>query len=344
MESAPPPPSPHRGRLVAAYLAVCVVWGSTYFGIRVALEAFPPFFLGAARFLLAGGALYAFARMRREPAPRAAEWASALVTGSLFFVVGNGLVNLAERSVSSGLVSVLVATMPLWATLFAPVFGQRVTRLEALGVALGLVGVVVLRAGGELRASPAGAAFALMAPMGWALASLASPRLPLPAGTMMRTAAPMLGGGAAMLVVSLCLREPLAWGAVLRSARSLAALAYLAVFGSLVGFSAYSLLLKHTRPVVATSYAYVNPVIAVVLGVAFAGERFGAGSFAGAAIVLAAVVLVGLARARSGRRSRVDLPGLAGQPGQPGQPGQGAGQVVGHDASGRARGEAAKVT
>jgi drug/metabolite transporter (DMT)-like permease len=321
MTSDPPPPSPHRVRLVAAYLAVCILWGSTYLAIRVALGSFPPFFLGAARFLLAGGVLYAFARARRDPAPRLAEWASALLTGSLFFVVGSGLVNLSERSVSSGLVSVLVATMPLWATLFTPVFGQRVTRREALGVALGLVGVAVLHAGGELRASPTGAAFALLAPMGWALASLASPRLPLPVGTRMRTAAQMLGGGAALLVVSLCLHEPLAWGAALPSARSLAAIAYLAIFGSLVGFSAYSLLLKHTRPVVATSYAYVNPVIAVVLGVAFAGERFGAASFAGAAIVLAAVVLVGLARAGRARA---------------------AGQVVG-DAS-NPRGEPAKVT
>jgi drug/metabolite transporter (DMT)-like permease len=307
MESDPPPPRPsrHQARLVAAYLAVCLLWGSTYLGIRVALESFPPFFLGAVRFLLAGAVLFAFARARREPTPRPAEWASALLTGSLFFVVGNGFLNLAERSVSSGLASVLVATMPLWTTLFARFFGQRITRMEALGVVLGLVGVVVLNADGELRASPGGAFFALLAPMGWALASLASPRLPLPAGVMMRTAAQMLGGGAALLVVSLCLREPAAWelsrqtgGAVL-SARSLAALAYLTVFGSLVGFSAYTLLLEHTRPVVATSYAYVNPVIAVVLGVAFAGERFGLASFVGAAIVLAAVATVGVARAQA---------------------------------------------
>jgi drug/metabolite transporter (DMT)-like permease len=167
-----------------------------------------------------------------------------------------------------------------------------------------MLGVLVLNAGGELRASPMGVAFALMAPAGWALASLASPRLPLPTGTM-RTAAQMLGGGAALLLVSLCAGEHPAASA--QSVRSLAALAYLAVFGSLVGFSAYSLLLKSTRLVVATSYAYVNPVIAVVLGVVFAGERFGAASLAGTAIVLAAVVLVGVARAQAaggGRAAR----------------------------------------
>jgi drug/metabolite transporter (DMT)-like permease len=305
METEPPPhpSSGHRTLLAAAYLAVCVLWGSTYLGIRVALESFPPFLLGAVRFLLAGGALFALARARGEASPRPAEWASALLTGSLFFVVGNGFLNVAERSVSSGLASVLVATMPLWTTLFARLFGQHVTRMEALGVMLGLVGVGVLNAGGELRASPMGALFALLAPIGWAVASLAGPRLLQPRGTMMRTAAQMLGGGAALLVVSLCLRERFAvgsaWPAGPHSVRSVAALAYLTVFGSLVGFSAYTLLLKHTRPVVATSYAYVNPVIAVVLGVAFAGERFGLASFVGAAIVLAAVVLVGVARAQA---------------------------------------------
>jgi drug/metabolite transporter (DMT)-like permease len=291
MESDPPPH--FSGRVLAAYLAVCVIWGSTYLAIRIALESYPPFFLGAVRFLVAGGALFAFARARGEPAPRPAGWGAALLTGSLFFVIGNGCLAEAERWISSGLASVLVATLPLWTTLFARLFGQRVTRVEVAGVVIGLFGVAVLNAGADLRASPTGAAFALLAPMGWALASLASPRLPLPPGTM-RTAAQMLGGGAALLLVSVCAGELPVTSA--QSARSVAALAYLAVFGSLVGFSAYSHLLRHTRPLVATSYAYVNPVLAVVLGVVFAGERFGAASLAGTAIVLASVILVGLVR------------------------------------------------
>jgi drug/metabolite transporter (DMT)-like permease len=279
---------------VIAYVAVCIVWGSTYLGIRVALESYPPFFLAAARFLLAGGVLYAWLRVRGERSPRLAEWGAAVLTGALFFVVGNAFLNVAERSVSTGMVSVLVATLPLWMTVFAPLFRQPVTRIEVAGVVLGLTGVVVLNAGGELRASPFGAAFALMAPMGWALASLASPRLPLPQGTM-RTAAQMIGGGAALLVVSLGAGEH---PVLVAPARPFAAFAYLTVFGSLVGFSAYVLLLRHTRPVVATSYAYVNPIVAIVLGVVFAGERFGLTSLVGAAIVLAAVVLVGVARAQ----------------------------------------------
>jgi drug/metabolite transporter (DMT)-like permease len=275
-----------------AFAVLCIVWGSTYFGIRLALQGFPPFFLGAARFLVAGAVLYAIARWRGERPPRRQEWGAALLTGTLFFVVGNGLVNVAEQSVSSGLASVLVATMPLWVTVFGRILGARVSKGELAGVVLGLVGVVVLNLGGELRASPVGALCALLAPMGWALGSVASPRVPLPGG-MMRTAAQMLGGGLAMSFVSVAVGEhmtsmpsPAAW----------MALAYLSAFGSLLGFSAYTYLLANTRPAVATSYAYVNPVIAVVLGVAVGGERLGITSVVGGAIVLAAVVLVGRAR------------------------------------------------
>ena len=219
---------------------------------------------------------------------------AAALTGVLLVVVGNGLVNVAEQSVSSGLASVLVASMPLWATLFARMFGQRPSRGETAGVVLGLVGVAVL-VGGDLRGSPAGAACALLAPMGWALGSITSKRLPLPAGTM-RTATQMIGGGAAMALVGLARNEHVA---APFAPRALAAVAYLTIFGSLLGFTAYSYLLKHTRPAIATSYAYVNPVIAVVVGVVVAHERFGAASFVGAAIVLAAVALVG----RSVRRA-----------------------------------------
>jgi drug/metabolite transporter (DMT)-like permease len=292
--ATPTPATAARPLLVAAFAVVCVVWGSTYLGIRVALEGFPPFLLGAVRFVAAGAVLFAVARWRGEPAPRAVEWGSALLTGALLFVVGNGLVNVAEQSVSSGLASVLVATMPLWATLISRLFGAKVSARELLGVVLGLVGVAVLNLGGELRASPTGAACALLAPMGWALGSMAGRRLPLPPGTMMRTASQMLGGGAALAVVGLAAHERFASAP---SARAIAAAAYLFVFGSLLGFTAYSYLLAHTRPAVATSYAYVNPVIAVVLGVAFAGEHFGAASGVGAVIVLAAVALVGRGKA-----------------------------------------------
>lgn len=291
------PSVPRRSLLILAFATVCLVWGSTYLAIRVALQGFPPFFIGAVRFVLAGSVLFAVARARGEAMPVRKEWAAAMLTGTLFFVIGNGLVNLAERSVSSGLASVLVATMPLWATVFARVFGAAPTGRELAGVGLGLLGVVVLNLGGDLRATPGGAVLAMLAPMGWAMGSIVSQRLPAPSGVM-RTAAQMICGGLAMLLLSTLLHE--GFGAP--SARSVFALAYLCLAGSLAGFTAYSYLLRHTRPAVATSYAYVNPVIAVTLGVLLAGERFGVQSAAGAVIVLAAVALV--QRRASASRSR----------------------------------------
>jgi len=278
---------PRRSWLIVAFAIVSIVWGSTYLGIRVALESYPPFLLGALRFLLAGAVLVVVARVRGEAMPSRREWGSAAVTGVLFFVIGNGLVNVAEATVSSGLASVLVATMPLWMTVFGRLFGATATPREIAGVVLGLSGVLILNLGGDLRASPAGALVCLLAPLGWSLGSLASQRMPLPAG-MMRTATQMLTGGAAMLLVSFALHEPPATPTL----RTTLAVGYLCVFGSLIGFTAYSYLLRHTRPAVASSYAYVNPVIAVVLGIAMAGEKFGVQSGVGALVVLAAVALV----------------------------------------------------
>jgi drug/metabolite transporter (DMT)-like permease len=302
---------PLRGRIVAAFVAVSFLWGSTYLGIRVALEGFPPFFIGASRFLVAGAMLFVVARLRGERSPTAREWGSAAILGGLFFVVGNGLLNAAERSVSSGLASVLVATMPLWATVFSRFAGGAVSRGEVAGVLLGFVGVVVLRLGGDLSASGAGVVLALVAPMGWALGSVLSRRLPQASGTM-STAAQMLCGGVGTLVVSVVTGEHPTASVSLRAA---VAVAYLAVFGSLVGFSAYTYLLRHTRPAVATSYAYVNPAVALLLGVLFGGERVGAVSVVGTAIVLAAVLVVTRVRSApsgSERRSPAESGGRSG--------------------------------
>jgi drug/metabolite transporter (DMT)-like permease len=279
--------------VVIAYAVVSVIWGSTYFGIRIALESFPPFLLGAVRFLPAGLLLLAIGRARGLRWPTRREWGAAAVTGALFFVVGNGLVNVAERTVSSGLVAVLVATMPLWTALFARVGGQRASGAEVLGLFTGLCGVIVMHGDMQLRASPGGTLTALLATAGWAVGSLASQRLVLPPG-IMRAGAQMLTGGLALGLVSLASGEQLP-SAV--TGRSLAALLYLLVFGSMIGFSAYAYLLAHARPTVATSYTYVNPVIAVVLGVSLAGERLTGASVTGAALIVASVALVVRSRA-----------------------------------------------
>jgi drug/metabolite transporter (DMT)-like permease len=301
-------PAP-RARIILAYVAVSLIWGSTYLGIRVSLEGFPPFLLGGVRFIAAGALLYAVARARGVRAPSPREWASAALAGALFFVVGNGLLNLAERSVSSGLASVLVATMPLWTTLFSRMAGEPVSRGEIAGIALGLAGVAVLELGSDLRGSGAGAALALLAPMGWALGSIATRRLPQPP-PMMATAAQMLMGGVATLCVSFAAHEHMTGTP---SARAIVAVVYLAVFGSLVGFSAYQYLLRHTRAAVATSYAYVNPPVALILGVTLADEHVGLTSAIGTAIVLGAVVLVSLS-ARAATRREASSPGFDAAP------------------------------
>ena len=277
-----------RTLVVLAFIAVCVVWGSTYLAIRVSLEGFPPFLGGAFRFLLAGSLLFVVLRARGERAPTAIEWRGAAITGALFFVFSNGFVILAEQSVPSGLVSVMVAVMPLWATLFERFTGTRVRearvdgdrarsgrrrRLEPRRRA------ARERRQGERSALRPHRAHELGARLGGEQAAHA------PKGAMC-TASQMLCGGALMGVAGGVLGERFDH---VPSARAVFALAYLLVFGSLVGFTAYIYLLHHTRMSVATSYAYVNPVIALALGVFFGGERINRASAVGAVVVLAAV-------------------------------------------------------
>lgn len=277
---------------VAALLAVYLVWGSTYLAIRVALETLPPFTLGALRFLAAGGGLYLVLRLRGAPVPSPREWRSAAITGSLLFVGGNGFVVLGEQWVSSGLVALVVGTMPLWAALFAGANGQRSSGREWLGLALGFLGITVLSLGGDLHTAGAGALLVLLSPVCWALGVVLARRSPMPAGGM-AAASQMLTGGVVLLGLSLLRGETLH---AMPSGRSLFALAYLIVFGSLVGFTAYGYLLRNTRSAVANSYAYVNPIVAIVLGAALAGEAVSPATWIAAAIILSGVAVLGLAR------------------------------------------------
>lgn len=278
--------------IVAALLAVYFLWGSTYLAIRVALETIPPFTLGAARFLVAGGGLYVGLRLAGAPRPGAREWRTSAVTGALLFVGGNGFVVLGEQWVSSGLVALVVGTMPLWAALLGGVAGQRASTREWLGLVLGFLGIAVLSLGGELGAAGLGAVVVLLSPVCWALGVVLGRRWPLPVGPM-AAATQMLAGGVALLALSLLARETM----VAPSLRSLVAMAHLIVFGSLVGFTAYGYLLRHARPAIANSYAYVNPVVAIVIGAGIGGEAVGPWTWVAAGIILSAVAVLGL-RAR----------------------------------------------
>ncbi len=287
-------PGRERFAVLAALLAVYVVWGSTYLGIRIALEGFPPFLMAGVRFVIAGALLFAGLWLRGAPAPTPRQWRSAALVGGLLLLGGNGGVVVAEQSVASGLAALGVATVPLWSALFAGAWGQWPRRLEWAGLAVGFGGVALLNVGGGLRASPLGALALLVAPVSWALGSMWSRRLDLPGG-LMTSAAEMLAGGALLLVTSAALGERPPAALALRPTL---ALAYLIVFGSWVGFSAYLFLLRRVRPAIATSYAYVNPVVAMVLGVAVAGERIEWGEWAATPVILAGVALVGWAHAR----------------------------------------------
>lgn len=295
---------PARGLAIAlALAAVYLIWGSTYLGIRFGLEGgWPPLLMAGIRFLVAGGLMYAALRLRGEPAPSRAQWRNTALMGALLLGLGNGMVTIAQQSVSSGIAAVAVASAPLWMGLFATMRGQRPNRLEWSGLVVGFAGVLWLNAGGTLSASPQGLVALLIAPLAWAFGSIWSRGRDLPS-PFMTSAAQMLCAGVLMLVAGCAFGERLdAWP----TAKGLFAVGYLVVFGSIVGFSAYVWLLHHVRPALAGSYAYVNPAIAVVLGAWLARERFSAADLGAMAVILAGVVLITLAKTRAPKPARAD--------------------------------------
>lgn len=271
-----------------------IIWGSTYLAIRYALESYPPFLLAGLRFLIAGVLLFGFLRLRGTALPSPRQWRNAAVTGVLLLGFGNGLVCFAEQRVSSGIAAVAVASMPLFVAIFSSLYGEWPTRREGLGLAIGFIGVIVLNLGNGLSASRLGAAALLVAAMCWAAGSMWSKRQDMPKGPM-NTAAQMLCASVALIIVALIAGERMPSQPSLRA--TLAA-AYLVVFGSIIAFSAYLYVLKHVRPALATSYAYVNPPVAVLFGLLIAGEHVGPYDLAGMAIILFGVGFITLARQR----------------------------------------------
>ncbi len=292
----PSPPADNERRLLVplALLSVYVIWGSTYYAIRVALEGFPPFLLGAVRFTVAGVLLYAWLRWRGMASPSRLQWRNAAITGTLLLGVGNGLVCYAEQHVASGLAAVAVAGMPLFAALFAGMYGNWPRRLEWVGLAIGLVGVVVLNTGGGMTGSIVGAMALIVASISWAFGSVWSSRQDMPPAAM-NTAAQMLVAGVVLTGVGLLGGERIV---AVPSASAIWAMVYLAVMGSLVAFTAYVYLLKTVRAPVASSYAYVNPPVAILIGVAIGGEVIHTLDVVSMAIILLGVGLITLGRQR----------------------------------------------
>lgn len=286
---------PHPSLVAWSLVTVYLVWGSTYLALRYGLRGFPPFLLGGIRLLSAGAALYLISRRRGQATPDRVQWRNAFLTGTILFIGGLGFVTLAEdNGVGSGLVASAAAVIPLWAALWSGVFGRWPSRLEWAGLAVGLSGVVLLSREGDFQGSSLGTVLMVLSPLLWAFGSVITSRLRHPKG-LMGSAAQMLGGGLSLTVVGLVRGETISHAPALES---WLALAYLAVFGSLIAYTAYAYLLAHTRPAVATSYAYVNPVVAVVLGVTIGDEVIGGWTYAGLPVILLGVSLVGLAQRR----------------------------------------------
>jgi drug/metabolite transporter (DMT)-like permease len=283
-----------RAKVVLALLATYVLWGSTYYAIVIALPGYPAFLLTAIRMFIAGALMYGVLRWRGSPAPTRAQWPRIAVLAIFMTVLSNALVNKAEESVSSGLVAIGVAAMPLWAGLFSALRGHHPSRGEWLGLVVGFAGVVWLNMGSEMKLSVVGAACVLFAPVAWAWGSIWSRGKDLPE-PFMSSATQMLCGSVMALVVGLAAGERM---------HGLPALAptlgmlYLVVAGSILGFTAYVWLLHHVRPTLATSYAYVNPPIAMAFGALLGGERFDAHAIGAMVVILAGVLIITQAKAR----------------------------------------------
>ncbi|MBP6337007.1 MAG: drug/metabolite exporter YedA [Vitreoscilla sp.] len=293
--TASPAPRFHFSPLILACLAATwLVWGSTYLAIKFALLSFPPFVQMGTRFVMAGLLLLVWMRWRGAPLPDARAWRNALVVGTLMLAGGMGGTAVAEQTVGSGLVVAFIAVVPMMIALVNLLEGIRPGRLELAGIVVGLVGVLMLTQGAGFQASPGGLVAIATACITWSVGSVLSQRrLPLAPGAM-GFASEMICGGLVLLLLAALTGEQLAWPP---RADALLAWAYLVVFGSLIAFNAYMVLLSQAPAGLASSYTFVNPVIAMLLGVALAGEVVTRFEWMAVGVVLAGVVL--LVRARS---------------------------------------------
>jgi len=284
------PRSPSLPTLLWLCLAATwLVWGSTYLAIKFALLSFPPFFQMGTRFLFAGALLMAWTRWRGAPWPSRVQWRNALVVGTLMLGGGMGGTAVAELTVGSGLVVAFIAVVPLMIAALNRFWGVVPGRLELAGIVLGLAGVLMLTQGSGFQASPAGLAAIAVACVTWSVGSVLSQRsLPLAPGAT-GFASEMLCGGGVLLMLSLATGERPQWPP---QPAAVAAWFYLVVFGSLIAFNAYMLLLARASAGLASSYTFVNPVIAMLLGVAVLGERVSRFEWMAAGVVLAGVVLM----------------------------------------------------
>ena len=297
---------PRRSHIVLAFAAVYLLWGSTYLGIAYAIQTLPPMLMASARFLLAGSIIYVYARLRGAAPPERHHWKPALIIGGLMLLVGNGGVVLAERTVPSGLAALLIASEPLWVALFASLGARgaapRGRRLVAL--LTGFAGVALLVSGrGIVGGDLGGMILVLISAASWAAGSIYSIHAPRPASGLVATAMQMFCGAALQLLAGTLMGDWSRFDPAAVSLVSIGAFFYLVVAGSLIAYTAYAWLLRVVSPTSAATYAYVNPVVAMILGWLIAGEPITGRTIMAAVIILASVVMITTARPPAPKRA-----------------------------------------
>ncbi len=303
--------SPSRVKTLLAFAAIYLIWGSTYLAIKAAVHTIPPFLMAGTRFLIAGSLMAAWCAWKREPPANRTEIRQALIVGLFLLVGGNGLVTWAEQRIPSGLAALLVGSEPLWLAilLWLGIRGAKPTRSTVAAICLGLVGVGLLVVRGSdtsTRLDLLGVGALMIAPISWALGSIYASRQAPPKSFLRQAAWQMSTGGAIMVAIGLVRGEAprVHLGSV--SAASALAYLYLVVFGSLVAFQAYTYLLRATTATKASTYAYVNPVVAVLLGWLMGGEALGPRELAGCVVIVGAVVILSRSGATSSLGKRTD--------------------------------------
>ena len=291
-----------RAQIVAAFASIYVIWGSTYLAIRYAVETIPPFIMGGVRFLISGAMLYLWARSRGAPRPTRLHWRNAIIAGGFLLLGGNGAVVWAEQFVPSGLTALLVSILPFWLVIIEWIRPprRRPSAAVLVGLVLGFVGIIVLvgpsDVGGHGDVMPLGALVLILGSLSWAIGSFWSRDAQLPESGLLTTGMEMIGGGVLLLVVGTLAGEFSHLDIRGISNASAFGLLYLITFGSLLGFTSYIWLLDKVSPARLGTYAYVNPIVAVLLGWAIAGERLSIRTGVAAAIVICAVALITTAR------------------------------------------------
>jgi drug/metabolite transporter (DMT)-like permease len=303
MTEAPLSAVPHESTtrhmaLIAAFAAVYIIWGSTYLAIRYAIEDIPPFLMAGSRFLIAGGIVYALSRLLGESRPSPKQWRSASIVGILLLLGGNGGVVFAQQTVPSGLTALVVAMTPVWFVLFDWLQRGRVARPGRqilAGLLVGMVGMALLAApglGGAGSIPTVGLVVLVLAGVSWAAGSIYSRQAEHPASPMIATGMQMLAGGAALMILATLHGDLARVDLPAVSWQAWVSYLYLIVFGSIIAFSAYVWLLKVSTPAKVATYAYVNPVVAVLLGWLVAGETMSWRAVIAAALIIAAVVII----------------------------------------------------